>query len=251
MNALKKSQKDKVRSLQSFTGISEAQAIQLLQCVDWALEAAADSFFLHGGGGSSRSQVDASKIAALFDGYKEDDDDTIQVGGLEQFCKDLEVDPSDPIMLLIAWRMRCHTMCVFTREEWTRGLTDIAVDTIAGLRAAFDDLRALLSEPAAYRDYYAFCFGFAKEPNFGVRTLPTEVATQMWELTLASRFALLPLWNDFLAEKAVKAVTKDVWDMLLTFSNDVDEDMGNFDDDGAWPVLIDEFVEWRREKAAA
>ena len=48
--------------------------------------------------------------------------------------------------------------------------------------------------------------------------------------------------------QGVKAVTKDVWDMLLTFSNDVDDDMSNFDEDGAWPVMIDEFVEHYREK---
>ena len=36
--------------------------------------------------------------------------------------------------------------------------------------------------------------------------------------------------------------------MLGTFATDVDRDMGNFDEDGAWPVLIDEFVEWYKTK---
>jgi DCN1-like protein 4/5 len=52
----------------------------------------------------------------------------------------------------------------------------------------------------------------------------------------------------FLTERSVKAVTKDVWDMLLAFSTTIDDDMSNFDEDGAWPVLLDEFVEWFREK---
>jgi hypothetical protein len=143
------------------------------------------------------------------------------------------------------------------------------------------------------------------EPGYGVRTLPTPIATQMWELTLKERFAQFDAWCAFLDEKAraaprrtpsalcqctpsprvrlaparrglrvlraataawtrrptrrtaaahraraqsIKVVTKDVWDMLLTFVNDVDADMSNYDDDGAWPVMIDDFVEWYREK---
>ena len=30
-------------------------------------------------------------------------------------------------------------------------------------------------------------------------------------------------------------VTKDVWDMLLTFASDISSDLSDYDDDGAWP----------------
>ena len=70
----------------------------------------------------------------------------------------------------------------------------------------------------------------------------------MWQLTLADRFALLGEWTTFLQEKDVKVVTTDVWNMLLTFSNDIASDMSNYDDDGAWPVLIDDFVDWIRAR---
>ena len=224
-------------------------------------------------------------------------EETIQIPGIERLCVDLSVDPTDPIMLLIAWRMRAETMCIFTREEWTRGLTDMGVDSIEGLvraprhvagacaaaagrreldrrvlhwhatragsscmaashaacyggrcfapptislppravcrqRESFDELRQLLEDADAFRDYYTWCFGFSKEPGYGVRTLPIDVAVQMWQLTLGERLNHLKDWIAFLEVKQIKAITKDVWDMLLTFGTDVDAEMTNYDDEG-------------------
>lgn len=288
-----------------FLALSEAMAIEFLKMTQWQVDAAADHFFIGGGGGSS---VDAAAVSALFDKYKEEESDKIEIAGIEKLCADLQVvvshwpmnstreraraisdrplacalpcilparcqqpgctgrgctsaltgrpmlpgraqvDPTDVIMLAIAWEMRAATMCVFTREEWTRGMTEMGCETIDALRSSFGSLRDRLKDPDAFRDYYQFCFGFAKDPGFGVRTLPIEVAVQMWQMTIAEHFPLLPRWLAFLEETNIKAVTKDVWDMLLTFATDVDEDMGNYDEDGAWPVLIDDFVEWYKEK---
>lgn len=83
----------------------------------------------------------------------------------------------------------------------SRGMTDIGCDTIEGLRDAFPELRSMLDDADSFRDYYTFCFGFAKEPVVGARTLPTEVALQMWQLTLEGRFLHMSEWNEFLAEK--------------------------------------------------
>ena len=110
----------------------------------------------------------------------------------------------------------------------------------------------LLEDTESFREYYSWCFDFSKEPGHGVRTLAIEVARQMWQLTLGPRHAEpLERWLEFVQAKGIKVVTKDVWDMLLTFLNDVSqEDMADYDDEGAWPVLIDDYAEWFRAQAS-
>jgi len=249
MNALKRPQRDKAKQFMVFTSASERSAIECLKRFDWNLEGAVDAFF-SSGGRSAGPQVDSAKIRQWFDSYKDGESGTIQVDGMEKFCTDIGVDPSDVLMLIIAWQMRAKTMCVFTSEEWTQGMTAMGCDSVETMKGGFASLRGQLEDPQQFRDFYSFCFGFAKEPGFGVRSLTIDVARQMWQLTLGGRFKYLPQWFAFLETTNERAVTKDVWDMLLTFATTINDDMSNFDDDGAWPVLLDDFVEWRRAQQA-
>ena len=45
-----------------------------------------------------------------------------------------------------------------------------------------------------------------------------------------------------------RGVSLDEWMMILQFCREVKADLSNFNDDGAWPLLLDDYVEFQREK---
>tara|TARA_B110001452_G_scaffold92158_1_gene75985 strand:+ start:197 stop:460 length:264 start_codon:yes stop_codon:yes gene_type:complete len=47
-------------------------------------------------------------------------------------------------------------------------------------------------------------------------------------------------------EVSKRGVSLDEWTMLLQFCREIAADCSNFQDDGAWPLLLDDYVEWRR-----
>jgi hypothetical protein len=57
------------------------------------------------------------------------------------------------------------------------------------------------------------------------------------------RFHFLEQWLAFVEKNANEGISRDVWNQISVFNRDIADDLSKFDEDGAWPVLIDEFVE--------
>ncbi|KAK2706735.1 hypothetical protein QYM36_014689 [Artemia franciscana] len=187
------------------------------------------------------------KCLAWFREYvSPDDQETIGPEGMEKFCEDIGVEPENVVMLVIAWKMGAKQMGFFTQQEWLKGLSEMQADSIQKLQNRLDYLKALLSEPNHFKAIYLYSYDFARDKD--QRSMDVDTAKIMLQLLLAPRWNLFPSFQQFLDQSRYKVINKDQWSNILEFSRSVLPDLSNYDMDGAWPVMLDEFVDWLKNE---
>ncbi|GFU17174.1 DCN1-like protein 4 [Nephila pilipes] len=186
------------------------------------------------------------KCTLLFSEYAgANDPDVIGPEGMEKFCEDIGVEPENIVMLVLAWKMEAKQMGFFTKSEWLRGLRDLECDSLEKIRNKIEYLRSLLNEPVVFKNIYRYAYDFARDKD--QRSMDIDTAKAMLQLLLGRLWSMYSLFHQFLESK-YKVINKDQWCNVLEFSRTIKPDLSNYDEDGAWPVLLDEFVEWLKTK---
>lgn len=92
-----------------------------------------------------------------------------------------------------------------------------------------------------FSSFYDFVFFICREN--GQKNIAVSRAVSCWRLILAGRFRLLKQWCDFVEKNQRHNISEDTWRQVLSFSRCVHENLEGYDPEGAWPVLVDDFVE--------
>ena len=199
-----------------------------------------------GGGGSGTSKH--AMIEKYFNLYKDRNEDTILAEGMEKFCIDLDVDPTEFIVLVLAWKFEASQMCRFKREEFMNGCQRMKAYDAKSLQGRFPELlRDARGEN--FKELYHFTFSFGLDHSTGQRSLPIDMAVQLWDLVFTQdKPEILERWFTFLREMDTRGISRDTWNMFLDFCQNVAPDLSDYDESEAWPSLFDDFVEYELSK---
>ncbi|TFK46010.1 DUF298-domain-containing protein [Heliocybe sulcata] len=224
----------------------------------------------------------APKAAAdLFAKYADPDDaEVIGPEGFETLCTDAGVQMDGAQPLILAWQLDAQEIAKIRREEWMKGTGALRISSLKILALALKELEDLLifdkppipdhtqlssskktggpynrdryigyavDKKATFGAMYQFCFGLAKTE--GSRNIDMEMASAFWSVLVVPKYPIMTEILDFIKTRGTyKAVNKDLWHMTLDFCETVNPNLDNYEAEGAWPTLLDEFVSWKKGK---
>ncbi|XP_044467627.1 defective in cullin neddylation protein AAR3 isoform X2 [Mangifera indica] len=134
----------------------------------------------------------------------------------------------------------------FSREALSE-LLNLVVSAVHTGISVFEELYKLMAQLDLMADFsefscfYDFVFFMCREN--GQKNITVSKAVTAWRLVLAGRFRLLNQWCSFVEKNQRHNISEDTWQQVLAFSHCVHENLEGYDPEGAWPVLIDDFVE--------
>ena len=203
--------------------------------------------------------VSQRKLQALYERFHDVDDteEVINSDGIISLCEELGIDASCDIEILyFAWKCSATSCEQWTKQEFMNGMKRLGVDTLSDLRRAFSKIKEEeLVELAIFRDFYRFVFAFSREGT--KKTIEKDIAIPLLKMLKYNdeSHSIIMSLCDYIENQTPPTfrITFDQWNNFLEFattmtsSDTEDVVFANYDPDGAWPLLIDEFVEFKRK----
>lgn len=238
--------------MKSISGCSHRTAATWLKDKDWDVDAAVNEYYESGA--ASKTKEKSDNLTVVFLKYVDEDSEVMETNGIISFCKDINVDPEDSVVLLLSYYMEAKQMMRYTKEEFICGFDALECSNITELKTKIPSLKKKLFEDnKLFIEVYNFTYDFTKNMTHQ-KTIAKETAISLWGLLLTDKFwSLKKIWFEYLTneKEKKKGISKDEWKQLLIFIQNyevIDNKIKDFDTDGAWPVLIDDFVEFLEKK---
>jgi DCN1-like protein 1/2 len=192
---------------------------------------------------SSFQHFSLTDLGAIFNHYS-CGTELIESKGMLQFCRDLNVDTMDVALLVLSYQLSVAECGVFTKQEFVTGLSNLGIYSMYQLQEALPSLREYAL--THLNDIYTYAFHSLKEYESQL-TIPLDGALEMIRILTAH----LPHGQNFIhymkkENHEYLGMNYDQWTMFLQFNLQITMDFENYDENGCWPVMIDDFVLYMR-----
>ncbi|KAI9030981.1 Cullin binding-domain-containing protein [Phycomyces nitens] len=180
-----------------------------------------------------------------FERYRDEEEtNMITPEGTQKFFEDIGVSLESTTLLIHVFLTTLGNADYHWLENASK---QDGVDSINKFKDLLPSLQESVKEDEMFKKMYLFCFGFSK--TTGQKSMDVETAIALWEILLQEKYPHVGQFLEFLQEvKPVKVINKDQWTNLLEFVKTVPVDLSTYDDSSSWPVLLDDYVAWKRGK---
>ncbi|KAK2993658.1 hypothetical protein RJ640_009473 [Escallonia rubra] len=167
-------------------------------------------------------------------------------------------------MLMLAWKMNAEKQGYFTqvsysvgclssrmKDEWHIGLKALRVDTIGKLKKRLSDLMQEVMKPENFEDFYLYAFRYCLTEE-KQKSIDIESICILLDLVLGSQFRpQVDTFTEYLKiQNEYKVINMDQWTNFFRFCKEISfPDLENYDTTEAWSLVLDNYVEWMKEKA--
>mmetsp|Transcript_21115 Transcript_21115/g.38195 ORF Transcript_21115/g.38195 Transcript_21115/m.38195 type:complete len:257 (-) Transcript_21115:232-1002(-) len=205
-------------------------------------------------GGASASGINESKAEKLFaELCEEDNPGAANMEGICKLCEQLDIDPFKDIrVLVLLWKLGANKKpAEIQKEEWMAACHKFQLDSIDKFKKLLPGLDTGFLDREEFGDFYKFCFQFNRAGTH--KTLDKELIVDLLKMCVTGGRITshrLETFCEFLEttkDEGYSKITLDQWRSFLDFSYEYPDPkaLEGYDEGmSAWPVLIDEYVEF-------
>merc|ERR1711892_258107 len=178
-----------------------------------------------------------------FDELMNESSGRIEPDGVEIMCAQLGLAPDSLEILIMCYSMDLSQMGFIERHEFLKMSQFIA--SRATLKNHLVEHRmGLRFEMELSKKLHRFAFDFCRDDE--KKIIDKETAVAMLTCVMKNRWKLLDLFCEYLHKSTYRGINRDQWNNIDEFVRSYGdfENAAEYDPDGAWPVMIDEFVEF-------
>lgn len=206
-----------------------------------------------------KSSADIESVYTKF--ADPDDPEVISMDGIESLAKEVGIpDVSEDVRaLVLCYKLGACTIdqagkpkpgCI-KHEEFLKAMKTMGKSSVADIAQMLPTLDPGFMERSEFKEFFLFVHKFSREENTQKKYLDKSFVCALLPIVLdKSRAPHLDNFIQYLETLPDNlTISADQWTSFLQFNETVDLTLEGYDaDNGAWPLILDEFVEYLQKK---